>query len=212
MKILFFGDSITDAGRDKVSDALNSEYGIGFVMQAAGRLFEKDFNKYEIVNRGISGNRIVDMYARIKSDCWNFEPDVINILAGVNDVGHDVKHNNGVEIDRFETVYRMLLADTKKRLPNAKIILCEPFVLKGTSTEELYDKFLLVREYAKVVKKLSDEFGTYFLPIQKIYDEIGEKYGNETIFYDGIHPNTKGAVVLATEWLKLFEKVEESMK
>ena len=209
MKILFFGDSITDAGRDRSGDFGLTSYGHGYVKFAAGELLGKDPAGYEIVNRGISGNRIVDLYARIKVDCWNVEPDVLSILIGVNDVWHEVGQKNGVELDRLEKVYRMLLEDTKKRLPNVKIVLCEPFVLKGSATAERYDEFLQVYEYAKVVKKLAEEYGLYFLPLQEKLSEAA-KSGAEYYLSDGVHPAMAGAKLIADEWLKLFrEKIEK---
>ena len=210
MKILFYGDSITDASRARDVDFVPQSYGTGYVRAIAGKLLFDAPEKYEIINRGISGNRVVDLYARIKCDCWNLEPDVLSILIGVNDVWHEVGHQNGVEIERFENVYRMLLSDTKKRLPNVKIILCEPFVLKGLATEENYDKFLAVKDYAKVVKKLATEFGCEFLPLQEKVDEYAAKHGVPACLRDGVHPAIGGAQLIANEWLKFFkEKIDK---
>lgn len=207
MKILFYGDSITDAERNREKTEANVGLGNGYVFCATTALLNKDLEKYEIYNRGISGNRVVDLYARIKRDCWNLEPDVISILIGVNDVWHEIAQENGVEIDRFENVYRIMLSETVKRLPNAKIIICEPFVLPGTATEEKYDRFLAVKEYAKVVKRLAEEFNLYFVELQKPYDEAAKRYGNTKLLRDGVHPTTEGAAVLANEWMKVFEKI-----
>ena len=207
MRILFYGDSITDAGRENQVGAPNVRLGYGYVTYAAGKLLERDLGGYEIYNRGISGNRIVDIYARIKRDCWNLEPDVISILIGVNDVWHEASHKNGVELDRFETVYRMLLEDTKKKLPNVKLIICEPFVLEGSATAEKMELFSQVKDYAAVAKKLSEEFDAVFVPLQEKYDELGAKYGNDALLGDGVHPTLAGAVVLANEWLKGYDKL-----
>ena len=131
MRIVFYGDSITDAGRNRDKDFHHSSYGAGYVRDVASDLLNQNPLGFEIINRGISGNRIVDLYARIKTDLWNLNPDIISILIGVNDVWHEIGSKNGVELDRFERVYRMLIEDTKKVLPNAKIVILEPFVLKG---------------------------------------------------------------------------------
>lgn len=210
MKILFFGDSITDANRSRETDFINSSYGFGYVRSVAGKLLGEAPDKYEIINRGNSGNRVVDLYSRIKIDCWNLEPDVLSVLIGVNDVWHEIGSKNGVEIDRFENVYRMILEETKERLPNTKIILCEPFVLKGRATEEKYDEFLEVKKYAKVVKKLAEEYDCRFLPLQEKIDEFAKKYGVEACLSDGVHPAIGGAQLIANEWLKLFkEKIDK---
>ena len=83
MKILFFGDSITDMDRRKDIDGRAFGYGVGYVNSIASTLMYENPEKYEIINRGISGNRIVDLYARIKTDVWNLKPDVISILNSI---------------------------------------------------------------------------------------------------------------------------------
>ena len=119
MKILFFGDSITDALRDKNSTVYNPVYGSGFVMQIAGRLFERNPVGYDIINTGISGHRVVDLYARIKKDAWNHNPDVINILIGVNDVWHYSDGKQWLSNELFEERYRTVLTAIKEKT-NAK--------------------------------------------------------------------------------------------
>ena len=201
MKILFFGDSITDANR-------GNDLGFGYVIQTAGKLYEKDIMKYEVVNRGISGNRIVDLYARIKSDVWNEKPDVISILIGINDIWHEISYSNGVELDRFIKVYDMLIEDTLKVLPDTKIIICEPFVLNGTATNENFEKFSEIRVYAKKIKELAEKYDLFYLPLQNMFDEAYEKYGEGAVIPDGVHPNTKGSMLIANAWMKLFNKIE----
>ena len=205
-KLLFFGDSITDACRARESGIPIAAYGYGYVIQIAGKLSEKSPTDYDVVNKGISGNRIVDLYARIKSDVWNQNPDVLTILVGVNDVWHEIFYQNGVDIERFDKVYRMMIEDTKKVLPSTRIILCEPFFLKGSATEENYTQFTDVLEYAKVVKAIAKDYDVEFLPLQKKFDEYAEKYGSTTYLWDGVHPTIPGAALIANEWMALFEK------
>lgn len=210
MKILLVGDSITDMGRDRNSgDQYPFAHGFGYPFIVNSRLCEKDVLNYTLINRGISGNRIVDVYARAKSDIWNIAPDVMSILIGVNDVWHEIEQKNGVEIDRFEKVYRMLIEDTKKALPNVKIMLLEPFVLRGVSTTEKFDQFVQVFEYAKVVKKLAEEYGLIFVPLQEEFDRQAKDVGEETLLYDGVHPTIAGSTLIANEWLKGFAKIEK---
>lgn len=204
MKIVFFGDSITDAG--KREDLVNYSYGHGYLGFIAGELLSENPSKYRILNRGISGNRIVDLYARIKESVWNEKPDVLSILIGVNDVWHEIFHGRGVALERFEKVYRAIIEETRAQLPNTKTILCEPFVLRGEVTAERFDEFSEVRKYAEVVKKLSDEYGLYFLPLQKMLDEKSKEFPPECWLWDGVHPTRAGAKLIADEWLKLFKQ------
>lgn len=210
MKIVMFGDSITDMERKKTCDDVFS-YGAGYVMLTAGELYGKDPNKYHVINRGISGSRIVDLYARIKADVWNQKPDVLSILVGINDIWHDVllAEPNGVDIVRFENMYRLLLKETLERLPSLKIMLLEPFVLKGSATEEKFEFFKQIYDYAKVVKKLAEEFNLTFVPLQEKFSCFAEKNGAEHYLSDGVHPNIAGAKLISEEWLKAFEKIDK---
>lgn len=214
MKILFFGDSITEMGRNrdlnKPSDI--ESYGNGFPFFVAGNLYKKDPNKYEIINRGISGNHIAHLYARVKQDVWNLNPDVLTILVGVNDVAHEINWQGGISITRFEKIYRNLIEETLEVLPNLKIVLCEPFILKGSATEnteehpDRYERIQEIYEYAKVVKKLAQEFNVHFLPLQEKFTQKAEEHGAKHFLFDGVHPMVAGASLIADEWTKLFEE------
>lgn len=212
MKILFFGDSITDAGRNREVSSNITTLGVGYVRVIADRLQGKNPEQYEIINRGISGNRVVDLYARVKSDVWNLKPDVVSILIGVNDVWHEIDAQNGVDLQRFTAVYRMLIEDTLRALPNVKIILCEPFVLPGAATVNTgampnrYERFCAVYEYAKEVKTLAEEFGLDFLPLQEKFTESAAKSKAEYYLSDGVHPYIAGTTLIADEWVKLFNR------
>ena len=207
MKILTYGDSITDAGRE----ASWSKIGVGYPAYIAGELMAENPEKYEVVNRGISGNRIVDLYARIKADCWNYKPDVISVLVGINDVYPQELENNAVELDRYEKIYRLLIEDTKAKLPNVKMILCEPFMLAESANENDIVKWTCypgVKEYAATVKNLAKEYGLTFVPLQNKLEEAAAGHADCYVF-DGIHPTPAGAKIIATEWLKAFERVQK---
>ena len=106
--ILFQGDSITDCSR-------NNDYffkiGTGYANVVAAEIGAKYINQYDFINRGISGNRIVDLYARLKVDFINLKPDIASIYIGVNDVWHEIASQNGVDTNRFENIYEMMIED-----------------------------------------------------------------------------------------------------
>ena len=214
MKIVFFGDSITDMGRRREYDGLSDSafsFGVGYPAFVAGELMQTP-KRYEVVNRGIANDESVNLYARLKRDVWNLCPDVLSILIGVNDVWHqiDPARKSGVEISRYVKTYRNIIEETKERFPNIKLILCEPFVLYGVGTKAYFEEFQAVKEYAKEVKKLASEYGAEFLPLQRTLEEATEREGEGSFLYDGIHPTIAGAKLIATEWLKLFkEKIEK---
>ena len=208
MKILLYGDSITDAGRNKDVRVPNVPwaYGYGYPTLIAASLYSEDPTKYTVINRGISGNRIVDLYSRIKIDVWNEQPDVLSILIGINDIWHELNYKNGVELERFDKIYRMLIEDTKKVLPNVKIMLIEPFVLKGTATEEKFEGFTEVYKYSEAIKKIADDYGCVFVATQEKLSSAAEKFGAEHFLYDGVHPMLAGASLIANEWVKKFKE------
>ena len=211
MKIVFFGDSITDMGRNRESVDEIYTYGNGYPVFVASALYRKDPLKYQVINRGISGDRSVDLYARIKRDVWNEHPDVLSILIGVNDVWHEINCKNGVEPKRYEKIYDMMLEETRERLPNVKLVLCEPFVLKGRDTAAQFDKFTELYAYADIVKSLSLKYHAHFLPLQQKLNVASAKFGVEKYLYDGIHPNVAGATLIADAWLELFEEKIERL-
>ncbi len=208
MKLLFIGDSITDMRRDRNADHTVYSYGSGYVFPIEGYLGSEFPQKYEILNRGISGNRIVDVYQRIKIDCWNLNPDVITILVGANDVYHEVKYGNGVELDRYERFYNMLIEDTKRVLPNARIIIMGSFVTLGAETASAFEKMSEIKDYASVAQRVALSHGCRYISLQDRFDMLTKDVPVDYYISDGIHPTAVGAHVIAREWLTEFGKME----
>lgn len=207
MKILFFGDSITDMGRDR-SDMADEpfKYGSGYVRIIASELFKRNLEKYDILNKGIGGNRIVDMYARVNRDVWENKPDVLTMLVGINDICHPELPGSGTEPQRYENIYQKIIEETLKRLPNCKIILLEPFVEQGWATLKQWEALKNITQYAEITRRLAQKYGLFFVPLQKKFDEATKKYGVETVVDDGIHPCLYGSLLIANEWLGVFDK------
>jgi lysophospholipase L1-like esterase len=135
--ILFQGDSITDAGRDKrregnVND--KNALGRGYVYSIATQLLaDRAGDGLKIYNRGISGNKVfqlADRADRWDKDCLDLKPDIVSILIGVNDIWHSLNGNYDGTVDKYEKDYRALLERTLKGLPKVKLVICEPFVLR----------------------------------------------------------------------------------
>ena len=206
MKILFQGDSITDAGRSRTDDVY---IGTGYPLLVKSSLGLENPDKYEFFNRGISGNRIVDLYARIKADFINIKPDVMSILIGVNDVWHEFSDNpNGVDADKFFKIYSMLIEEIKEALPDVKIMILEPFVLKGSGTEGAYEQFRSeVEKRAAMAKKIAEKFGLPFIPLQAGFDEMSKNTDTSYWLADGVHPTPMGHEYIKREWLKEFNSL-----
>lgn len=206
IRILFQGDSITDAGRNRENDIGWAVLGTGYAALAGSCLAYERPGAFDLLNRAISGNRVVDLYARWKIDAVNLNPDVISILIGVNDVWHEVSRQNGVEAERFEQIYDLLLAYTRERLPNVKLIILEPFVLKGTATEANWDYFRTETEKrAKAARRVAQKYGAVFVPLQEAFDEAARTVPESHWLYDGVHPAPAGHELIARRWLSAFE-------
>ena len=199
--IVFQGDSITDSLRSQ-SIALppNQELGYGYVTLVAAELLERFPEKnWEIYNRGISGNRIVDRYARWKRDALNLKPEILSILVGVNDTWHEFHSRNGVEPGRYEQFYRMLLDWTRGELPDTKIILMEPYVLPFGAVEPSWIPEMAER--AGITERMSEEFDAVFIPLQTIFNEALKRAPQEHWLVDGVHPTLAGHRLICNAWL-----------
>lgn len=212
-RILFQGDSITDCGRARDKDI---NVGSGYALLVKSELGYENPGKYDFYNRGISGNRIVDLYARIKEDIINLAPDYISILIGVNDVWHEFDGHRGVDADKYEKIYCMLIEEIKQALPATKIMIIEPFCLEGSgteNTEEEPDKWNIfsaeVKRRADKARKVAQKYNLTFVAIQNVLDKAAEKEENTYWLIDGVHPTAMGHELIKREWLKSFEKMLE---
>lgn len=205
-RILFQGDSITDCGRSRENDNYRGNGYAGLVMS---ELYYDYPGKYEIINRGVSGNRVTDLYARIKGDIINLKPDYMSLLIGVNDVWHEFMANDGVAVEKFERVYDQLLSELVEALPNLKIMILEPYLTKSTATEENWEAFSgEVAKRAAVAKKLAEKYGLVYVPLQSKFDEMIKKHPEPYWTMEGVHPTECGHELIAREWLKGFEKLK----
>ena len=206
--ILFQGDSITDALRSRDNDQFA---GNGYPTLVKAKLGYDEPGKYTFLNRGISGNRVVDLYARIKIDLINLKPDVLSILIGVNDVWHEEEIKNGVDAAKFERIYDMLLDEVQEALPGIRLIILEPFVLHGKATENTPEhptRWEYFRDEtplrAAAAKRVSERHGATFVPLQHLFDEACQLAEPAYWLHDGVHPTAMGHELIAREWLKAF--------
>lgn len=208
--ILFQGDSITDALRSRDNDQFA---GNGYPTLVKAKLGYDEPGKYTFLNRGISGNRVVDLYARIKIDLINLKPDVLSILIGVNDVWHEEEIKNGVDAAKFERIYDMLLDEVQEALPGIRLIILEPFVLHGKATEntpEHPNRWEYFRDEtplrAAAAKRVAERHGATFVPLQHLFDEACKLAEPAYWLHDGVHPTAMGHELIAREWLKAFRQ------
>ena len=210
MKILFQGDSITDAGRDRYHQ---QDLGNGYVSIIANKLINAGV-EHELRNTAIAGNRVGDMYARWIEDTLNLEYDILSVLCGVNDIGFHLRRNCGADVEKFRFIYDRMLYEVKKKEENVQIVLMEPFIFKVNmenidmrNKNDIYDQYDVwsgyVRERSAVVKELAAKYNAVFVPLMDRFEELILEKGAEYFSSDGIHPNLRGHKVIAEEWLKV---------
>jgi len=202
--ILFQGDSITDAGRERMKQHANASYsfGSGYAFLAASHILNENPTKdYSIFNRGVSGNKVFQLADRWQRDCFDLHPSVLSILVGVNDYWHTIDGNYDGTVEKYEQDYRQLLVLTRKMLPDVHLVIAEPFAVLGSSavTEKWFPTF---DAYRLAAKKIAIEFGAVFIPYQAIFDEAKTIAPASYWTVDGVHPSMAGCSLMAEAWLK----------
>ena len=201
IKILFQGDSITDAGRDKRN---YHHMGNGYpkyateLMQAA----HPDL-RFEFVNLGISGNRTGQLFDRLYADAIALEPDIISILIGINDVWHRYGGNRVATTDaQIELNYRTILTQLREKT-NAKILILSPYLLDCEDKTAMRED---LKSVLPIIRKLADEFADVYVPLDALFEEA-LKTQPEPKYYsaDGVHPNANGAAFIGARYAEAIE-------
>lgn len=201
--ILFQGDSITDAGRDRAQEGNANHPGMlgrGYPFHLAGQLLADHASLgLSIYNRGISGNKVPDLDARWRQDCLDLKPTVLSILIGVNDIWHKLNGKYDGTPEAYRDGYAALLKRTQEALPDTTLVICEPFVLRcGAVNDTWFPEFETRRAFAEEVAKNA---GAIWVPFQKAFDEAVAN-GTEPAYWaaDGVHPTQAGHGLMAKVW------------
>ena len=205
-KIVFLGDSITQQAED---------FEDGFINLIRQNLVQY---KFELVGKGIGGNKVSDLLTRYKSDVIDLNPDIVFIYIGINDVWHKYDFGTGSDIDLYEKGLRTIISDIKSL--GSKIVLCTPTVIgENTGDFVLGNQFKDVETmekmngdldtFSEVVRKLSNEYGTELLDLRKIFmDYLAENNINNDaagiLTTDGVHLNEQGNKLIADQMIKFI--------
>ncbi|MDD2362922.1 MAG: SGNH/GDSL hydrolase family protein [Oscillospiraceae bacterium] len=202
MRLLFQGDSITDAGRDYTDP---HRLGNGYPRFAA-ELIKNKFSdiQWEFINLGISGNRVCNLVDRRQNDFIDIKPDIVSILIGINDTWRAFDRNDPTTAEKFEANYRLLLEDIKNNT-NAKIIIIEPFLLHNEPEKDKWRGDLNPKIDA--VRRLAREFADAYIPMDGFF--AAASIDNPPAYWasDGVHPSLEGANFIAGHYLDAVSKL-----
>ena len=207
MRILFQGDSITDAGRDKRN---YHDMGKGYPLYAS-ELIAKEFPDADIefINFGISGNRTCQLFDRLYNDGIEFQPDIISVLIGINDIWHRYGSAKIETTDtQIETNYRAILERLKLQT-NAKIVMLQPYLLDCDKIDHMRPD---LERVLPIVRRLADEFADVYIPLHELFSEA-IKTQPEPLYYsgDGVHPNSNGAEFIGKHYAKAVAPLVKSI-
>jgi len=196
-KVLFIGDSVTDCGR---RDDPDRQLGHGYVREVSDKLALVRQGE-TVVNRGISGNRVVDLLDRWTTDCLDEHPDTLSILIGINDTWRRYDSDDPTSVEKYERGYRSLLEQAVSA-GIGRIILVDPFLLPLTPEQATWREDLDPK--IAVVQALAAEFGTRHLALDDFLQaQLGE-FSPADLAADGVHPTELGHRVIANAWLSAY--------
>lgn len=197
-KVIFFGDSITEAG---VKPG-------GYIVKV-GELAAKEnkADQYEFVGAGIGGNKVYDLYLRLEDDVLSKNPDVVVIYIGVNDVWHKQSHGTGTDYDKFEKFYSALIK--KIQAKGVKIILATPAVV-GERTDFSNELDGDLNRYSSLIRTLAEKNKLPFVDLRKAFLEYNKANNPENkesgiLTTDRVHLNDKGNDLVANEMWKAIK-------
>jgi acyl-CoA thioesterase-1 len=194
---VFIGDSITDAGRFQCPDGLGNGY-VRFIRDWL--LASHPASAPEILNRGISGNKVTDLSDRWDADVLQLQPALVSVKIGINDVWHGLRSDRrGTDLATFRSVYQSLLQRLREQHPKALVVLCEPSVIWPPAPEEGH---AALQPYVQVVRELAEKFSVRALvPLHGAFNQAREKRPDIPWTTDGVHPGSAGHTLIARSWL-----------
>lgn len=201
IKLLFQGDSITEAGRNYAD---YHDLGNGYPKYAAQYISEKYKDiEFEFINLGIGGNQTKDLVERLQADFIDIQPDIVSILIGINDVWHHSENRDWIPAEVFEERYRTVLEAIKNKT-GAKIMIMEPFLIP------IEDKLFFREDLApkiEIIRGLARKYADIYLPTDGLLQSAF--IGDDPLSYaaDGVHPTGKGSDFIGQLYFEYISKL-----
>jgi lysophospholipase L1-like esterase len=197
-KIIFFGDSITEAGvqKDGYID-LVKRYAQG----------EKP-DQFEIFGAGIGGNKVYDLFLRMEEDVMSKSPDIVFIYVGINDVWHKRTHATGTDADKFEKFYKAIIKRMKDQ--GIQVVICTPSVI-GERNDYSNEQDGELNSYSAIIRRIAKENEVALVDLRKVFMEYERKNNPENLergilTTDRVHLNATGNKLVADEMWKVLKE------
>lgn len=199
-KIVFFGDSITQAGVNPG----------GYITMMKDMLQKEGVTNYELIGAGIGGNKVYDLYLRMDSDVITQSPNIVVIYVGVNDVWHKSSFGTGTDADKFEKFYRAIIQ--KLQADNIKVMLCTPATI-GEKKDFVNQQDGDLNKYSNIIKNIGAELHLPVCDLRTIFVNYNIAHNTDNVekgvlTTDGVHLNDKGNQLVAAEMWKLIKEIK----
>jgi isoamyl acetate esterase len=184
-KVIFFGDSITEAGAKPG----------GYILKMKDALAQKGLTaQYDLVGAGVGGNKVYDLYLRMEDDVLSQNPDIVFIYIGVNDVWHKTSLGTGTDQDKFEKFYTAIV--NKMLDKHIRVILCTPAVI-GEKNDFTNQQDGDMNAYSQVIRNLAQKWHCGLVDLREIFHnyELKNNPGNKALgilTLDKVHLNETG--------------------
>ena len=198
-RIIFFGDSITQAGVQPT----------GYITKLGELIKQKgQENNYELIGAGIGGNKIYDLYLRMDDDVLAKNPDMVIIWVGVNDVWHKRTSGTGTDADKFIRFYDAVIKKMQQK--NIKVALCTPAAI-GEKTDFTNELDGDLNKYATLIRNIAQKNNCGLIDLRQAflqYNLANNKDNKEMgiLTTDRVHLNEKGNQFVAEEMMKYISK------
>lgn len=199
MKIVFFGDSITDCDRDRSDD---SSLGNGYVKVLADKLrpIYPDMD-ISLINKGVSGNEVCDLLARVQRDVIDLKPDAAVMMIGINNTIHQFKYGKELNFRQFEKDLIKLITMLKEA--GIVVIFLEPFLLPAPDKKRMRNVF---NKELEIIRRVCLERCDEFVAYDEMFNGLCESNSYTLYSEDGVHPTFKGSNLIANTAIKAIRK------
>lgn len=199
VKVVFFGDSITDSGRNKLDP---DDLGVGYVKIAAGklRLLYPD-TEFRFLNRGVGGDRTAELLERVQRDVVDEKPDYVVLEVGINDVWCRFSRGEEVTPEAFRSNYLSLVETILAT--GAKLFLIQPYVLK-MADKQRFRPYL--ERFNEIIYEIAREKDIVLVPVDEIFMGVTQDIDPAQFSADGVHPTHRGCRYIADLLIKELKK------